>query len=83
MQKMRELKTQIDLPNVFVEPVQDFTPTPMTLSTAMYYLEENPYTGEKLYVAKTKEEKDAQKNYFFIKNSYKPKNNGRATNKSH
>lgn len=84
MQKMKELKEQINLPNVFVEPVQDFTPTPMTLSTAMYYLEENPYTGEKLYVEKTKEKKDAQKNYFFIKKTseqYNPKQKSSAKHK--
>ncbi len=31
---------------------QIFTPTPLTLSTAMYYLEENPLTGQKLKVEK-------------------------------
>lgn len=48
-----------------LEQVQDFTPTPMTLSTTMFYTGLNPYTGEKLYVAKSKEQKDRQKSHFF------------------
>lgn len=49
----------------YLEQVQDFTPTPMTLSSVMYYCEFDPYTGEKLYVARQKEEKQKQKDYFF------------------
>jgi radical SAM superfamily enzyme YgiQ (UPF0313 family) len=45
--------------------VQDFTPTPMTLSTTMYYTGINPYTGKKVYVARSINEKRAQKEYFF------------------
>lgn len=79
IEDMVELKKRVDKLDVFVEPVQDFTPTPMTLSTALYYLGFNPYTDEKVYVAKTKEEKDRQKSCFFeakpnseqpIKNKY-------------
>ena len=44
-----------------LEQIQDFTPTPMTLSSVMYYCGFDPYTGEKLYVAKNKEEKTRQK----------------------
>ncbi len=47
------------------EQVQDFTPTPMTLSTTMYYTGLNPYTMEPVYVARTKEEKRKQNSYFF------------------
>ena len=47
------------------EQVQDFTPTPMTLATTMFYTDLNPYTLEKVYVAKTKEEKQKQNSYFF------------------
>jgi uncharacterized radical SAM protein YgiQ len=47
------------------EQVQDFTPTPMTLSTAMYYLGFDPYTGNKVFVAHGVEEKKKQKDYFF------------------
>ena len=53
------------------EQVQDFTPTPMTLSTTMFYTGINPYTGEPVYVARTAEEKKQQNQYFFW---YKPSN---------
>lgn len=47
------------------EQVQDFTPTPMTLSTTMFYTGINPYTREPVYVARTSEEKKQQNQYFF------------------
>lgn len=47
------------------EQVQDFTPTPMTLSTTMFYTGIDPYTGKKVYVARTAEEKKEQNQYFF------------------
>jgi len=47
------------------EQVQDFTPTPMTLATAMFYLGFDPYTGRKVYVARDLAEKRRQKDYFF------------------
>ena len=48
-----------------LEQVQDLTPTPMTLSSVMFYTGENPYTGEKVYVARSQEDKRRQKAYFF------------------
>lgn len=48
-----------------LEQVQDFTPTPMTLATEMYYTGFHPYTLEKVYTARTKEEKLAQRQFFF------------------
>lgn len=50
---------------VRTEQVQDFTPTPMTLSSVIFYTETDPYTGKKVFVAKGKENKDRQKSYFF------------------
>lgn len=53
------------------EQVQDFYPTPGTISTAMYYTEMDPYTLEKVYVAKTPHEKAMQRalmQYFLPKN---------------
>ncbi|EJW94101.1 radical SAM domain protein, partial [gut metagenome] len=52
-----------------LEQVQDFTPTPMTLATEMYYTGYHPYTLEKVYTAHTKEQKLAQRQFFFW---YKP-----------
>lgn len=51
-----------------LEQVQDLTPTPMTLSSVMFYTGENPYTGKRVYVARSQEEKRRQKQYFFKKN---------------
>ena len=61
-----------------LEQVQDFTPTPMTLSTEIFYTGINPYTGEEVYTAKNKNDKLAQREFFFW---YKPENksNIRAT----
>lgn len=43
------------------DQVQDFYPTPGTLSTCMYYAEMDPFTGEKVYVPKDLEEKRMQR----------------------
>ena len=43
------------------EQVQDFYPTPGTISTAMFYTELDPYTMEKVYVPKTPKEKAMQR----------------------
>ena len=43
------------------EQVQDFYPTPGTLSTVMYYTETDPRTGERVYVPKTTHEKAMQR----------------------
>jgi uncharacterized radical SAM protein YgiQ len=51
--------------NFQLEQVQDFTPTPMTLSTEIYYTGYHPYTLQSVYTAKTKEEKLNQRQYFF------------------
>ena len=48
-----------------LEQVQDLTPTPMTLSSTMFYMGENPYTDESVYVARTQDDKRCQKSYFF------------------
>lgn len=48
-----------------LEQVQDLTPTPMTLSSVMFYTGENPYTGESIYVARSQDDKRRQKSYFF------------------
>ncbi|MDR1526082.1 MAG: YgiQ family radical SAM protein [Dysgonamonadaceae bacterium] len=47
------------------EQIQDFTPTPMTLSTEIFYTGYHPYTLQPVYTAKTKEEKLSQRQYFF------------------
>lgn len=54
-----------------LEQVQDFTPTPMTLATTIYYAEYDPYAKKPVYVPKTKKERDEQRRFFFW---YKPEN---------
>ena len=43
------------------EQVQDFYPTPGTVSTSMYYTGLDPFTGHEVYVPKTMEEKAMQR----------------------
>ena len=52
-----------------LEQVQDFTPTPMTVATEMWYTGYDPYTLEPVFSAKTDREKQAQRQFFFW---YKP-----------
>ena len=53
--------------HLITDQVQDFTPTPMTFSTALYYLEYNPYNGKPVYVPKRMEERKDQHIFFFPK----------------
>ncbi|MCH5222133.1 MAG: YgiQ family radical SAM protein [Muribaculaceae bacterium] len=48
-----------------LEQIQDFTPTPMTLATEIYYTGIHPYTGEKIYTARDADEKLRQRMFFF------------------
>ena len=48
-----------------LEQVQDFTPTPMTVATVIYYSGYHPYTMQEYYVPKTKNEKQDQHRFFF------------------
>jgi len=48
-----------------LEQVQDFTPTPMTVATIIYYTGLHPYTLKPVYTAKSKKEKKNQHLYFF------------------
>ena len=53
------------------EQVQDFYPTPGTVSTCMYYTGYDPYTMKEIYTAKTMEEKAQQRallQYFLPQN---------------
>jgi uncharacterized radical SAM protein YgiQ len=52
----------------YVEQVQDFTPTPSTLSTCMYYTGFNPYTGKAVYVPRSMEERRMQRALLQYKN---------------
>jgi uncharacterized radical SAM protein YgiQ len=64
-QDMAKLASRLKQGNIMPEQVQEFTPTPMTLATVMYYTGLNPYTLKPIFSAKTKAEKDKQKSHFF------------------
>ena len=61
---MAELALETKQLGFKLEQVQDFTPTPMTIATELYYAEMYP-DGKPLYVAKTPEQKANQKRFFF------------------
>ena len=48
-----------------LEQIQDFTPTPMTISTETWYTGHHPYTLESVYSAKSQRDKLAQRMFFF------------------
>ncbi len=66
---MAELAAMTKSMDFHLEQVQDFTPTPMTVSTETWYTGLDPYTLEPVYCAKSPEEKLAQRQFFFW---YKP-----------
>ena len=68
-----ELAVETKEMDFHLEQVQDFTPTPMTVATEIYYTGIHPYTGEKVYTARTRDEKLAQRQYFFwYDKTYRP-----------
>ncbi|MDR2147502.1 MAG: YgiQ family radical SAM protein [Tannerella sp.] len=63
---MAELAVKTKNMNYQLEQVQDFTPSPMTLATEIFYTGVNPYkTSEKIHSAQTKPEKQFQRSFFF------------------
>ena len=66
-----ELAVYLKKHNIKPEQVQDFYPTPGTISTAMFYTGLNPFTMEKVYVPKEQKEKQMQR---ALLQYYKPEN---------
>ena len=62
---MAELAILTKRLNFKLEQIQDFTPTPMTLSTEIFYTGINPYTMQPVYTARTDRDKQAQRQFFF------------------
>ncbi len=69
LQDMAELALEMKRMGYRLEQIQDFTPTPMTLSTEMYYTGIDPTTMKPVYVATTPGDKADQRRLFFF---YKP-----------
>jgi uncharacterized radical SAM protein YgiQ len=74
--EMKALVNELRDSGLKPEQVQDFTPTPMTLATLMYYTGFDPYTGKKVFVARNVEDKKRQKEFFFWHNK-SPKDHSR------
>lgn len=66
LKDMADLAVEMKRLGYRLEQVQDFTPTPMTLSTEMYYTGYNLATMERVYVAVTPAEKQEQRQMFFF-----------------
>jgi len=60
LKEMQETAKQTAEMGYRLEQVQDFTPTPMTCSTVMFYTGKNPFTKERVFVAKSIMEKKQQ-----------------------
>ncbi len=66
LKDMADLAVEMKRLGYRLEQIQDFTPTPMTLSTEMYYTGINPETMQPVYVATAPDEKKAQNQLFFF-----------------
>ena len=73
---MAELATITKSLDFHLEQVQDFTPTPMTVSTETWYTGLHPYTLQPVFSAKSPQEKLAQRMFFFW---YKPEERSKIT----
>lgn len=67
MKDMERLAGNPTLKGVWMEQVQDFTPTPMTTSSVMFYTGIDPRTMEPVFVERDPERKRMQKSRFFRK----------------
>lgn len=65
LEDMAHLAAETKKLDLRLEQVQDFTPTPLTLSSVMYYCGFDPYTGHKLTIASKLEDKHTQNRFFF------------------
>jgi len=65
LEDMAELAAITKSDGFHLEQVQDFTPTPMTLSSVMYYTGFDPYTKEKVYSAKSSQDRSDQRSFLF------------------
>lgn len=65
VEDMAQLAIETKNINYKPEQVQSFTPTPMTLSTTMFYTGINPFTGERIFSAENKADKDIQRLFLF------------------
>ena len=65
MREMQRLARTPALKGLYMDQVQDFTPTPMTTSSVMFYTGLDPKNLEKVFVERDIEKKKEQKSFFF------------------
>ena len=65
MREMQRLARTPALKGLYMDQVQDFTPTPMTTSSVMFYTGLDPKNLEKVFVERDMERKKEQKSFFF------------------
>ena len=65
MREMQRLARTPALKGLYMDQVQDFTPTPMTTSSVMFYTGLDPKNLEKVFVERDIERKKEQKSFFF------------------
>jgi radical SAM superfamily enzyme YgiQ (UPF0313 family) len=65
MREMRRLASTPALKGLYMDQVQDFTPTPMTTSSVMFYTGIDPKNMQKVFVERDIEAKREQKSFFF------------------
>ena len=65
IEEMADLAIKTKEHGLRLEQVQDFTPTPMTLATVMYYTGFDPYSNKKVFRANTIQAKKLQQKFFF------------------
>lgn len=65
MKEMDRLSRSPELKGLYMDQVQDFTPTPMTTSSVMYYTGLDPKNLQKIFVERDIEKKREQKSFFF------------------
>jgi radical SAM superfamily enzyme YgiQ (UPF0313 family) len=67
MREMKRLASNPALRGIYMDQVQDFTPTPMTTSSVMFYTGLDPKNLDNVYVERDMERKREQKSFFFKK----------------
>ncbi len=73
LKDMRSLAANPALKGIWMDQVQDFTPTPMTTSSVMFYSGIDPRDMKEVFVERDLRKKQEQKSFFFVNSSKKSK----------
>jgi uncharacterized radical SAM protein YgiQ len=81
LENMQSLAKRMEKMHIQPEQVQDFTPTPMTLASTIFYTGIDPYSGKPTFVERSKEGKLKQRENFFWYKKPAPKQTNQKVNK--